>query len=137
MNMKPTEKREPAKTDHIPVLSDTKMDPVQGARSLHPKISQASNEFDWLSEKITIEFYNIEQPGCEQFFCYGDTSNPKSFTLQHGQIYELTRADVRFIETRQIPQYAYKPDGSGKMRKERIGYSPRFQCRPVWNRKPS
>lgn len=111
------------------------MNCIEGARSIHPKISQATNEYDYLQEKVRIQFFNLDQPGNDQLFMCGPCTDPDSFTLEHGKIYDLSRAHVRFVETRQQPQYAYKPLPNGKLQKQLVGYSPRFQCRPVWERK--
>lgn len=107
------------------------LDPAAATRSIAEIVAQANDEHDWLSEKVTVQFYNIEEPGHEAFFCYGICTDPKSFTLQHGEVIELTRGDVRFIESRQVPIYAYKANGAGKMVKTLTGWKPRFQCRQV------
>lgn len=110
------------------------MNAAEASRSIHPTISQATNEYDYLSEKVKIQFFNLEQPGNKQLFMCGPVTSPDRFELQHGEIRDLTRAQIRFIETRQVPQYAYRADGTGKIRKTLVGYSPRFQCRPIWDR---
>lgn len=112
------------------------LDPAAAARSIAAVVAEASGEKDWLDEKVTVQFYNIEEPGSDGFFVYGLCTCPKKIELNHGEIAELTRADVRYIESRQTPMYAYKPDGHGKMRKTLMGWKPRFQCRQVNQRPP-
>ncbi len=114
-----------------PAMSLISLDPAAAARSIAAVVSQANGEYDWLEEKVNIQFYNIEEPGAGGFFCYGGCRDPKTIELDHGEIRELTRGDVRYIESRQTPMYEYKPDGTGKRRKELIGWRPRFQCRQI------
>ena len=111
------------------------MNSIEGARSIHPKISQATNEYDYLCEKVKIQFFNLDQPGNSQHFMCGLCTDPDDFTLEHGQVYDLTRAHVRFVETRQTPIYAYKKLPDGRLQKTLTGYQPRFQCRPVWDKR--
>lgn len=123
-------KRTPTMTEPGPTTL-INLDPAAAARSISAAIAEQNNEADWLGEKVTIQFYNIEEPGAEGFFCYGPCTDPKTIVLQHGEVTELTRGDIRFIESRQVPMYAYKSDGSGKQRKTLIGWKPRYQCRQV------
>lgn len=117
-------------SDPAPV-SLINLDPAAAARSIAAVVAEANDEKDWLSERVTIQFYNIEEPGADGFFMYGACTDPKKIELKHGEIAELTRGDIRYIESRQTPIYAYKPDGHGKMRKTLMGWKPRFQCRQV------
>jgi hypothetical protein len=128
-------KRTPVLSEAEPV-SLINLDPAAAARSIDTLVAEANDEKDWLEEKVTIQFYNTEEPGNKAFFCYGKCDDPTSLTLEHNEVKELTRGVVRFIESRQTPIYAYKADGSGKMRKTLIGWKPRFQCRQV-NVRPS
>jgi len=87
----------------------------------------------WLKEEILVEFYNLEEPGVPLRFSYGSSKKPENFTLLHGGKYTLRREIVNHLESRQIPLWGYKPDGSGKMVKDLKGYKSRFQCRQVFN----
>jgi len=127
-------KKTPLQSEAEPV-SLINLDPAAAARSIDLAVAQANDEADWLSERVMIQFYNIEEPGSPGFFCFGKCDDPKTIEINHGEIRELTRGDVRFIESRQKPIYVYKPDGSGKQRKALAGWKPRFQCRQV-NSKP-
>ncbi len=111
------------------------LDPVAATRSIDTLISEKNDEKDWLEEKITIQFYNIEHPGSKATFGWGPCTDPTMLTIEHGEVIELTRGAVRHIESRQTPIKEYKPDGSGKTKKVLIGYKPRFQCRQVNSRK--
>lgn len=119
-----------------PGISLINLDPAAAARSIDMLVAQATDEWDWVSEKVVIQFYNLEQPGQEAFFCLGGCLCPKSITLQHGEVTTLTRGEVRFIESRQTPIWEYKANGTGKMKKERVGWKPRYQCRSV-NQRPA
>ena len=126
-------KRTPQGIEPTPV-SLINLDPIAAARSIDAAVAMKNDEKDWLDERVSVQFYNIEEPGTDAFFCYGPCECPKSFTLSHGEVKELNRADIRYIESRQTPIYAYKPDGSGKMKKKLMGWKPRFQCRQVNSR---
>lgn len=128
------QKRAPAVIEPSPV-SLISLDPAAAARSIATVVAAANDEQDWLEEKVTIQFYNIEEPGAPGFFCYGLCTDPKTIELQHGEITELNRGDVRYIESRQTPIYAYVPNGTGKMKKAITGWRPRYQCRQM-NSKP-
>lgn len=123
-------KKKPSVIDPSPV-SLINLDPAAAARSIDAVVAMANDEKDWLEEKVTIQFYNIEEPGGEGFFCFGKCTDPKRITLQHGEITELTRGDIRFIESRQTPIYTYKENGLGKKTKTLTGWKPRYQCRQV------
>lgn len=127
-------KKRPALIEETPT-SLINLDPAAAARSIAAAVSEKNDEKDWLDEKVMIQFYNIEEPGNEGFFCYGPVTGPTRMTLQHGEIRELTRAEVRFIESRQTPIYDYKQDARGKRVSTLVGWKPRYQCRSV-NIKP-
>lgn len=129
--------KKPILTEEEPV-SLISMDPATAARSIDEAVSQKTDEYDFLSEKITIQFYNVEQPGRGQTFIYGPSNAPEKVELAHGEIKELPRSAVRFIESRQTPLYEYQKEGGdatmGKkatLKKVLIGWKPRFQCREV------
>lgn len=114
------------------------MDPCCAARSIADAVSQATDEYDFLSEKVSVQFYNIEQPGNGAHFVYGSVSCPTKIDLEHGEISELTRGEIRYIESRQTPIYEYQKDmgnvqrgKKAKVTKHLIGWKPRFQCREV------
>lgn len=87
---------------------------------------------EWLNEVITVEFYNLEEPGVPVKFVYGDTKNPENHYLMHGGKYHLPRRVVQHVESRQTPIWGYKPDGHGRMQKNLEGYKSRFQCRQIF-----
>lgn len=129
--------KKPILTEDQPV-SLINLDPVAAARSVDAVISQKTDEFDFLSEKIMVQFYNIEQSGRKGYFVYGPSNNPTKIEIAHGEARELTRADVRYIESRQTPIYEYAEEignatlGTKTRRvKKLIGWRPRFQCREI------
>lgn len=116
------------------------LDPAAAARSIDRIVAEANDEKDWLEEKIWVEFYNVEEPGHSQYFCYGRCDDPQSLTLEHGERKELTRGQIRFIESRQTPIYEYRQqgfhkNGLPKMKKQLVGWKPRFQCRQINERR--
>ena len=130
--------KKPILTEDAPV-SLISLDPAAAARSIATTVSQKSGEKDFLDEIITIQFYNLEQPGkSEQTFITGPVGRPEKVTLAHGEIRDLSRAWVRFIESRQEPIYSYEEYAGdaakgkkAKRKKVLIGWKPRFQCREV------
>ena len=99
--------------------------PIVGEKPINEK------EEKWLKEFETYEFYNLEEPGLSQTISYGNTKNKVSIDMFHGGKYNFPRHLARFIETRAIPIYKYKPDGTGAMVKTLIGENPRFQMRQI------
>ena len=87
---------------------------------------------EWLNEDVSVEFFNLEEPGVPLSFSYGPTKNIEKHTLLHGGKYRLRRQIVQHIESRQTPIWGYKPDGKGIMTKNLEGYKSRFQCRQVF-----
>ncbi len=81
------------------------------------------------------EFYNLEDTGYPIKFPYGDTKNKHVFTFMHGGRYKLPRFIAQFVESKATPRYDWRPDGSGKMQKQRTGDKPRFQLRQVFSSK--
>lgn len=123
-------KRAPLITETGPV-SLINLDPAAAARSIDAVVAEANGEKDWLEEKGSYQFYNLEEPGTSAFFCFGKCTDPTKLELNHGEVKEMTRGTVRFIESRQTPIYDWVPDGNGKMKKTLTGWKPRFQCRQV------
>jgi len=129
--------KKPILTEEEPV-SLISMDPATAARSIDAAVSQKTDEYDFLSEKATIQFYNIEQVGRSAHFTFGPCNAPEQIDIDHGEIRELTRAAIRFIESRQTPIYEYQKEGgdatSGRkatIKKQIVGWKPRYQCREV------
>lgn len=129
--------KKPILTEEEPI-SLINLDPVAAARSIDAVVSQKTDEYDFLSEKITIQFYNIENPGKSQYFCFGPVTDPERITLAHGEQADLTRGAVRFIESRQTPMYDYEREAGDatnnkkkKVKKVLVGWKPRFQCREI------
>lgn len=89
-------------------------------------------EEKFLREVIEYEFYNSEEPGHTVSFTYGSTKNKKVFEFIHGQKYKLPRHVARHVESCSTPLYKHEPDGSGIIRKKRVGTKTRFQLRPVF-----
>ena len=113
------------------------MDPLAAARSIDVLVSQNTDEFDFLSEKVMIQFYNLEQPGNSAHFVYGPANAPTRIDIDHGEQRELTRGEIRYIESRQTPIKEYERDsgdarGPKKKRKAIVvGWKSRFQCREI------
>lgn len=130
--------KKPAFIEDAPVSLIT-LDPAAAARSIADVVAMASGEKDFLDEVVTIQFYNLEQPGkSDQVFIKGGVRNPDRLTLNHGEIRDLPRSWIRFIESRQEPIYQYSEEGgnatTGQKRKRvknLVGWKPRFQCREV------
>ena len=91
-----------------------------------------AHEKEWLNEEVTVEFMNLEEPGLLQKFCYGSTKNPKTYILFHGGKYKLPRHLVNHINTREVPNWKWVPDGTGTLNKQMVSKTPRFQCREVY-----
>lgn len=91
----------------------------------------SEKEEKWLKEIHTYEFYNLEEPGLNQKFCYGSTKNHATFEFFHGGKYDLPRHVARYLDSRATPMYTYKPNGHGQMEKTPTGVKPRFQMRQV------
>lgn len=87
---------------------------------------------EWLEEMVTFEFFNLKEPGVPLKFSYGPTNNMKDYTLLHGGKYTYPREIVKHIESKQVPIWKYRPDGSGNIIKQLEGYDSRFQCRQLF-----
>jgi hypothetical protein len=97
-----------------------------------PVKEMSEKEKKWLDEEIDVEFYNTEEPGLMNTFCYGNTKNFKKYTLMHGGKYKLPRKVCQHIESRNTPVWSWQPDGQGRMIKKQVSTKPRFQCRQVF-----
>jgi len=134
--------KKPIMTEEEPI-SLISLDPASATVSVDRINAEKADEADFLSEKVMIQFYNIESPGKSQYFCHGPCNDPDfKDTIQHGEFRELTRATIRFIESRQEPIQEYQKTpgdvATGKKPKTKavlIGWKPRFQCREVRNPK--
>lgn len=85
-----------------------------------------------VNDDVEVEVYNIEEPGAPIAVVHGPANNLFKKKFLHGGKYTLPRKIVKFIESRQRPIYKWKPDGSGIMQKQIIGYEQRFSCKQVF-----
>lgn len=86
----------------------------------------------WLRELVVVEFKNLEETRAHIEFCYGGTKKRAKFCLWPGGVYRLPRFIQRHLETRSIPIWDWRPDGSGKMQKYLQTYQSRFQLREMY-----
>ena len=109
--------------NNVPTVNDLKDLPIVG--------KQPSNEKEekYLNEILPFEFYNIEEPGLTHKFPYGNTRKMKNFTFFHGATYHVPRHVARHLESCSTPIWDYRPDGQGRMAKQKVGDKPRFQMR--------
>lgn len=96
------------------------------------KQPESEKEEEFLREVCEFEFMNMEDPGLEHRFPYGNGHKSHNFTLFHGGKYKLPRFLARWIESRTTPIWQWRPDGEGGMAKKLIGQNPRFQMRQVF-----
>lgn len=94
---------------------------------------QSVKEEKFLREVCEFEFNNIEEPGLSQQFTVGNTKNKFSFTLLHGGKYHLPRFIARHLENCTTPRWEWKPDGTGRLIKNLVGTTPRFQMKQTFN----
>jgi len=94
---------------------------------------KSPEEENFLRELCDFEFLNTQEPGLSVSFDYGSSKHHQKFIFEHGQKYRVPRFIARHIETRGTPIYTWKPDGSGRMMKEKKGYSPRFRMAQSYN----
>lgn len=90
---------------------------------------KSEKEEKHLKEVCNYEFYNLEESGLNLSFCYGNTRFQKNFLFMHGAVYKVPRHVARHIENRTTPIWAWRPDGTGRMQKQKVGEKPRFQMR--------
>ena len=90
-------------------------------------------EAKFLKEICEFEFYNLEEPGLSIQFPYGNTRYQHNFKLFHGGKYRIPRHVARHLESRCTPIWDWRPDGTGRMQKQRVGDKPRFQMRQVYS----
>ena len=114
--IQPEKRPDKKKLESLPIVGDK------------PK---SEKEEKWLKEMSTFEFYNLEEPGLNQKFTYGSTSNNATFEFFHGGKYVIPRHVASWLENRSTPMYAYRPNGTGQMEKTPTGVKPRFQMRQV------
>ena len=96
------------------------------------KKPSSEKEEKYLRELCEFEFYNLEEPGLAVKFPYGDTRNHHNFTFYHGGKYRVPRHVARHLESCSTPIWDWRPDGTGKMVKQRVGEKSRFQMRHVF-----
>lgn len=97
--------------------------PIVGAQ---PK---SEREEEYLREIRPYEFYNTEEPGLQHKFPYGNTRNRRTFTFNHSQTYDVPRHVARHLEDCTTPIWDWRPDGTGRMVKQKVGEKSRFQMR--------
>lgn len=85
-----------------------------------------------LKEFVTYEFMNMEEPGMQLRFPYGSTKRKAVLTFLHGGKYRLPRHVARHVSRCSTPIWDWRPDGSGRMVKQRVGDRPRFQMKEVY-----
>ena len=112
--------------DENRTIEDFKKLPIIG------KQPESDKEEAFLREVCEFEFFNIEEPGVSVRFPYGNSKNHHNFTLFHGGKYKLPRFLARHIESRSTPMWDWRPDGTGKLIKKKIGDNPRFQMRQIF-----
>lgn len=91
----------------------------------HAKLSEKEEKH--MREIKDYEFYNLEEPGVIHKFSYGSGNKLCTITLFHGQTYHLPRFIARHLEQCAIPIWDWRPDGTGRMIKKKIGKKPRFR----------
>lgn len=95
----------------------------------NPSKKYNEKEEKWLRECVTYEFMNLEEPGLMNTFSYGNANNNMRFTLFHGAKYKMPRFLAKHVSSKGTPLWSWRPDGTGSMRKEKIGTKSRFQMR--------
>ena len=93
---------------------------------------KSDSEEKFLREICEYEFFNLKEPNVSVRFPYGDTKNNHTFTLFHGGKYKLPRFLARYIDSRSTPIWEWRPDGTGRLNKEKVGNDPRFSMRQVF-----
>lgn len=93
---------------------------------------KSEKEEKHLREICEFEFYNLEEPGVTHTFSYGGGSNLHTFNLFHGGKYRLPRFIARHLESCSTPIWDWRPTGTGRMDKKKIGTKPRFRMSVVF-----
>jgi len=93
---------------------------------------KSEKEEKFLREFCEFEFINMEDTGLSHKFPYGSTKKSHTFLFLHGGKYRLPRFIAKHIDTRSTPIWKWRPDGTGGMKKEKIGDKPRFQMRQIY-----
>lgn len=119
--MSEVQKLDTKKLQRLPVI-----DPSNPSKKFSEK------EEKWLREMRTYEFMNMEQPGLMLQFSFGNANNSMKFTFMHGGKYEIPRFVADHVNSRGTPLWKWMPDGTGSLRKERMGMKSRFQMREVF-----
>ena len=83
-------------------------------------------------EDVEVEIYNIEEPGAPINVVYGPANNLYKKTFLHGGKYKIPKEIIKWLESRQVPLYKWRPDGTGAMQKTLIGYKQRFSCKGIF-----
>lgn len=85
-----------------------------------------------LKEICEYQFFNLEESGMELTFPYGDTNKYCNFTFLHGSKYRVPRHVAQHVESCSTPIWNWRPDGTGRMVKQKTGDTLRFQMRHVF-----
>jgi len=95
---------------------------------------QPANEKEekFLREVCEFEFNNLEEPGLSHKWTMGDTKNHFTFHFFHGGKYPVPRFVARHLEQCTTPIWDWKPDGSGRMDKKKVGEKSRFQMKQTF-----
>lgn len=115
------ERIDPQRLQRLPII-----DPKDPGKKFSEK------EEKHLRELVDYEFMNLEEAGVPQRFSYGNANNKHTFTFLHGGKYTVPRFIGRHVESKSTPIWGWKPDGAGRMIKEKRGSKSRFQMREVY-----
>jgi len=113
-------------------MSQLKNNVVEADLDLLPIVGpqpESEKEEEYLKEMCEYEFFNLEEPGLSLTFPYGNSRFKKNFKFFHGGTYLVPRHVARHVESRATPMWDYRPDGAGRMQKQKIGTKSRFQMR--------
>ncbi len=117
----------------VDTLDGLKLQKLPIIDSKNPGKKYSEKEDKHLSELVQYEFMNLEEAGLMQKFSYGNAKNVYKFTLFHGGKYMVPRFIARHVESKATPMWKWKPDGSGSLEKQLVGYDSRFQMREVYD----
>lgn len=109
--------------DRMPSQAELDALPIVGPQP------ESEREETFLREIRPYEFYNLEEPGMMHKFPYGNTRSQKTFTLFHSNTYHLPRHVARHLESCTTPIWDWRPDGTGRMAKQKVGVKSRFQMK--------
>jgi len=116
----------------ISKVDESKMQKLPIIDPSDPNKKLSEKEEKHLREMVNYEFFNLEEPGLQQRFTYGNAHNKHTFVFDHGGKYTVPRFVARHIEAKSTPMWGWKPDGTGRMEKSLKGQKSRFQMREVY-----